>query len=164
MHIDKTISLSASIEDVWNAVLDVEAIAGCFPGLELIEKIDENIYRSIVKVSVAHITAKFDLLTRITETKPPIYLATLTEGKSQTLGATVTQRQTLELKTLDAEITEVLYKGDVVVTGRLAMLGQRVIRAKAEQMADALASSFVALLQTRVAGIAETRRHGDRDV
>ncbi len=151
MQIDKTMSLNAPIQDVWNTIMDVEAMAQCFPGLECIEKVDENTYRSTVKVTIARISAKFDLVTKIAEMAAPIHLATVTEGKAQTLGATVTQKQTLELKKLDEEETQVLYRGDVVVTGRLAMLGQRAIRAKAEQMADALAVSFVNLLQSRVA-------------
>ncbi|MCL5961116.1 MAG: SRPBCC domain-containing protein [Chloroflexi bacterium] len=146
MLIEKTLVLPAPIQKVWDTVMDIEAVANCFPGVESVEMIDEKTYRSVVKSKVAYITAAFDLTTIITAIEPPIRLETQSEGKDKGLAGRMTQKQVLELKAISPEETEAVYKAEVSISGRLATFGQKIIRAKADQMADQFAERFTKLL------------------
>lgn len=146
MLIEKTLVLPAPIEKVWATIMDIQAVANCFPGVENVEMIDERTYRSVVKSKVAYITATFDLTTTITVLEPPTRLETHSEGKDKGLAGRMTQKQVLELKSISSDETEAIYQAEVSISGRLATFGQKIIRAKADQMADQFADNFTKLL------------------
>jgi carbon monoxide dehydrogenase subunit G len=143
MRIERTISIGAPIERVWEEIMDVPSVAALMPGLQKIETIDEKTYKSVVKSKVAHVPVSFELLTKITELEPPSLIKTVTDGKALGGLGRVSQNQTLRLKPLSDNEVEVSYEADVMLVGRLATFGERIFRAKATEMGDMFIEAFI---------------------
>jgi carbon monoxide dehydrogenase subunit G len=50
----------------WTALLDIPLVASCMPGAELLETIDSNTYRGLVKAKLGPIAVTFQGTTRLT--------------------------------------------------------------------------------------------------
>ncbi len=143
MRIERTIKIGAPIQKVWDEVMDVPGVAALMPGLEKIERIDEKTYKSVVKSKVAAVAVTFELLTTITEMEPPTLIKTATDGKALGGLGRVSQNQTLRMKAISDEETELSYEADVILVGRLGTFGERIFRAKAIEMGDRFIEAFV---------------------
>lgn len=143
MRIERTIKIDAPIQKVWDEVMDVPGVAALMPGLEKIERIDEKTYKSVVKSKVAAVSVSFELLTTITEMEPPSLIKTSTDGKALGGLGRVSHHQTLRMRAISDNETELSYEADVILVGRLATFGERIFRAKAIEMGDRFIEAFV---------------------
>jgi aerobic-type carbon monoxide dehydrogenase small subunit (CoxS/CutS family)/carbon monoxide dehydrogenase subunit G len=73
--------LAAPVEAVWRVVSDVELLAGCLPGTELTERLDEHRARGRARVGVGPIRLSFAGLAQIVEADPDAHtLRAIAEG------------------------------------------------------------------------------------
>jgi carbon monoxide dehydrogenase subunit G len=52
MKFENTFTVVAPIDEVWAALMDIERVAPCMPGAEVLERTGENAYRVGVKVKL----------------------------------------------------------------------------------------------------------------
>ncbi len=143
MKIEKNLRLKAPIDKVWEAVMDVQGVASCMPGVEKVEQVDERTFRGSLTTKIAYISATFDLKTTITVMEPPHHLETVTDGTALKGLGRVSQKQTLDLVACSAEETEAIYKGELTLVGRLATFGDKLFRAKANEMMETFTKAFL---------------------
>ena len=125
--------VSAPIEKVWSNLLNPETLAACIPGCEKMEAIDDNTYNSIVKAKVGPISVKLRFTTNLTEINRPRYLKAVGQGEVLNKMGTFTQETTITLEEIK-DGTEVLYRSNVNITGRIATFGDKVMKAKSKEM------------------------------
>jgi uncharacterized protein len=134
--------VAAPREQVWRAITDPALMVGCIPGCESIEPIDSRTYRATVLVAVGPIKARFNLVVAVTEESHPESILSATRGEEGTRASILHAENVVTLAELPPERTEVYYKSDVTVTGRLAKFGLGVMKKKVDSLGAEFAERF----------------------
>ena len=150
MQMEGKFTLKAPIQKLWDTLLDPETLLSCIPGAEKIERIDERTYDCVVKQKVGPISVKFKFKSVLTKTEPPRHLEIAGEGEDIAKAGHFVQKSIVDLRETGAGEVEVSYKSDVNIVGKLAMFGDRIMRAKAKKVEE----EFTKALQERLEGIA----------
>ena len=136
MIIEGKFKLNAPIQEVWDFVLEKETLSSCIPGVESIEAIDDKSYRTVVKQKVGPISVRFKFVTTLVEVDPPKYLKAVGRGADLGKAGTFEQETIVNLNELSPEEVEISYSSSVKVVGRLAIFGDRIMRAKVKEVGD----------------------------
>jgi len=60
IHIENDITVPASVDDVWEFLLDPKRVAPCMPGAELTEIVSDNQYKGKVKIKMGPVSLAFN--------------------------------------------------------------------------------------------------------
>ena len=106
----------------------------CIPGAEKIEQLDEKTYDCVVKQKVGPISVRFKFKTILAKVDPPTHAELEGEGEDIGKAGRFVQRTNIDLKKIEGGDVEISYKCDVNIVGKLAMFGDRILRAKAKKL------------------------------
>jgi carbon monoxide dehydrogenase subunit G len=134
MNYDGKVTLDAAPLDVWDFVLDVDKFASCMPGVEELTRVDEETFTGVMKASVGPMSGSFDFQAKIVQSEPPTQLRAEVEGTDSMTKSKMTSEITMTLTPGDPGGTELAYKAVVIVHGRLAIIGDMVLRATGAQV------------------------------
>lgn len=134
MLIEGNFTVEAPIDKLFDFMLKPESIMTCIPGTESVKIIDEKSYECIVKQKVGIITAKLKFVNRMTKIERPTHLEIEGEGEDVTKLGHFKNKTTVDLKEVSPGTVEVKYASDVSIVGKLAMFGDRIMRAKAKDV------------------------------
>ncbi len=134
MQIANTIVIDASIQNTWDFLLDDSKVAACVPGVESVEKVDENNYIVDIMAKVGFIKARFKVKLGIVERRPPTFIRSEGSGDESGMTSSLKTATELNLKELGPEQTEVSATTEVNVFGKLGTFGHSVIKGKADKM------------------------------
>ena len=70
MRLENTFAVDAPIDAVHAAMLDVERVAPCVPGAEVLERTDEAVYKVAIKVKVGPISITYRGSVEVVENDP----------------------------------------------------------------------------------------------
>lgn len=132
MIIEGGFTVKAPIQKLWDILLEPETIATCLPGAEKVDKIDEKTYDCIVKQKVGPIKVTLKFRNVLTVMNPPTHMEIEGEGEDMTKLGHFKQKTIVDLKDAGGGNVEVSYKTDTSIVGKLAMFGDRIMRAKAK--------------------------------
>ncbi|HOJ42587.1 MAG TPA: SRPBCC domain-containing protein [Syntrophorhabdaceae bacterium] len=132
MIIEGGFILKAPIDKLFDFLLKPDTIMTCLPGAESVKLLDENTYECVVKQKVGPISAKLKFVNRLTKVERPTHIEIEGEGEDMTKLGHFKQKSIVDLKDLGNGEVEVTYKTDVSIVGKLAMFGDRIMRAKAK--------------------------------
>ena len=93
MKVEKTFTVQASPQTVWDFAKDPEKMAPCVPGCKEIIAVDETHYKARVAVKVGPISAKFNLDLEIVEETPPVEIISKTRRRGRHPGKHVDSGQ-----------------------------------------------------------------------
>jgi uncharacterized protein len=146
MEFDNTFSVASPIDEVWNAMLDVERVAPCVPGAQVLERTGENAYKVAIKVRLGPMTMTYRGDVEVVEAdeaaRRAVLRARATEARGQgTADATVE----LRLREL-AGATDGTIHSDVAISGRAAAMGQGVIADVSGRLIDRFAGNLAEML------------------
>ncbi|MBC8234928.1 hypothetical protein H8E77_35735 [bacterium] len=136
MIIEGKFIVQISINSAWNFFMDIESLAHCMPGLKQVEAIDDKTYRCTIEAKVAYLKFNFSGDFSITNDESPIRVESVVKGEDRKFFSTLKSENLMELEAISEDVTMVTYKIDVNIFGRLGIFGQRIIRGKAEQIAQ----------------------------
>jgi len=139
-------SLKAPIQKLWDTLLDPGTLLSCIPGAEKIERIDEKTFDCIVKQKVGPISVKFKFKSVLSKVEPPTHIEVDGEGEDIGKAGHFVQKSVVNLRETPEGEVEVSYKTDATVVGKLAMFGDRIMRAKAKKVEE----EFTKALQERL--------------
>ena len=134
MIIEGKFTLKAPIEKLFDFVLKPETIMSCLPGAESVKLLDETTYECVVKQKVGPISAKLKFVNRLTKVERPTHVEVEGEGEDVTKLGHFKQKTQVDLREVSPGEVEVKYKSDVSIVGKLAMFGDRIMKAKARQV------------------------------
>jgi len=135
VELNHDFQVSVPIEDAWAVLTDLERIAPCMPGAQLLE-VDGDEYRGVVKVKVGPITASYKGMARIVELDAKTHRAVLRAEGRETRGqgtAAATVTATLESRGSD---TGVHIATDLDISGKVAQFGRGVLGEVSEKLLD----------------------------
>ncbi len=146
MLMEGKFTLKAPIQKVWEELLEPETLLSCIPGAEKIERIDEKTYDCVVKQKVGPISVKFKFKSIITKIESATHIEIEGEGEDIAKAGHFVQKSFVDLREISPSEVEISYKTDVNIVGKLAMFGDRIMKAKAKKVEE----EFTMALQERL--------------
>lgn len=143
MKFDQAVVLQADVQSVWGLLWNVERLATCIPGCQGAEPVEPGKrYRATVTQKVGPFQLKVPLEILVQEAREPTQLKARATGQDPRVATRVTVDLDLQLRALNPEQTELVFQAQVSVLGKLATLGQGMIRRKAEQVLEAFTQNL----------------------
>ncbi|MHB8618110.1 MAG: CoxG family protein [Chloroflexota bacterium] len=139
MEFDGRIRLRAERTAVWELLLDPNRLAACLAGVEEVRRVDEQTFEGVIAASVGPVSGKFSFHAQIAESRPPADMVAHMEGVDSVTKSTLTTDVFIGLDEPAAQQTELTYRAVVNVKGRLAILGDMILRATASLMLEEFA-------------------------
>jgi hypothetical protein len=125
------IDLDVPAEKAWDFLIDIEKFSTCLPGIDEVKQIDNKTFDGTLSANVGPISGKFTFRSTIVESRPPEQMVVRTEGTDSVTKSTVNADMTVDLREVAGDKSELDYQADVRIKGRLAILGDMVLRATA---------------------------------
>jgi carbon monoxide dehydrogenase subunit G len=152
VEIEKTLTVAAPPQQVWELLLDPQAMAACVPGMQSVEVVSATEYLALMHVKIAFISAKFKLRTTVVEQCAPSYLRAEGAGEDASVASSFKQQSEIFLSPGAQGGTDLRLKVKVDLLGRLGTFGLNVMKTKADRMWD----EFGVQLAARVDGAPAT--------
>ena len=149
MELEGSRVIAADRDTVWARLNDAETLKACIPGCEELTGSPEDGFEAVVKQKVGPVKATFKGAVRLENVNAPESYTIRGEGKGGVAGFAKGGADVTLTEVEDG--TELSYKVDAQVGGKLAQLGSRIIGGFARKMAD----QFFERFQEQVEGTAE---------
>jgi uncharacterized protein len=146
MKFEGTVDIKAPRDRVWAFVADPAQVAACGPGVESVEMVDETHYKTIAKVGVGFISARFNGDIEIVEQAPPDRMVIKVHGQAPGSAADAVASMALRDGSDGATIMD--YSADVNISGTLASVGARLIEGTANKLVAQTFDCIRAKLET----------------
>ena len=157
MLIEGQFPIAAPPEALMVHLFDAGLMASCLPGCEKLEALDADRYRAVVAISMAGIKARFDLQVQITKRDERNVWA-VTRGDEGGHASSLQADSQVSLDPLP-EGTQVRYRSEVSVTGRLGRFALGMMKKKAQSMGDEFAANLQRKLEQIGAAAAPVPAH-----
>ncbi|MGW9403759.1 SRPBCC family protein [Arthrobacter sp. NPDC055585] len=152
MDIDSTFTVDAPPAEVWEAVMDFESVAGCIPGAQILNKLNDDAYQVGMKVKLGPVSLQYRGQLNVLERDAAARRAVL-QGSAKEVRGQGTAQATVILKLEQAgEGTQGLVSADIGLSGKAAAMGKGVIGSVTEQMMAVFAENLQAMVNARSAG------------
>jgi carbon monoxide dehydrogenase subunit G len=135
IKIEKSFQVPEPADQVWKVISDPRSVAGCVPGAQITEAVDEKTYKGVIKIKLG---------ASVTDYKGEAHIERLDDqaqeiemiGKGQDVrgkgGATM--KLTAKVRALPEGGTEVATISELNIIGILAQMGSRMIQEVANQI------------------------------
>ena len=150
MIIEGKFTVNAPIKLLWDTLLDPDTLLACIPGAEKIERLDEKTYDCVVKQKVGPISVRFKFKNILSVVEPPHHVEMEGEGEDIGKAGRFTQKTKIHLEEKGSEV-EISYKCNANVVGKLAMFGDRILKAKAKK----LEADFTSALKEKLKSVVQ---------
>ncbi len=145
MHITGNQIVDAVPSILWGMLMNPNSLAKVVPGVSSLEKLSENSFEATLCIKIGPVNGTFSGILQIEDIseEKSFTLKTLQQSKIGNANADVH----IKLSVLDNKQTEVIFDGDVILSGMLARMGQRLIGG----IANTLTKRFFDNLQNEIA-------------
>ena len=144
MELDSSFTVQAPVERVWATLMDIERVAGCLPGAEVLGKLSDDAYQLGVKVKLGPVTMQYRGQLDVVERDESAHRAVLSGQAKETKGQGTAKATATMTLTETAGATLGTIHTDLALLGKAAAMGKSVIGS----VSDQLMKSFAANLQT----------------
>lgn len=149
MQLSDAFEIAARKEDVWSVFMDAEKLAACVPGCKDIRTISPTKYEATMEVKIQFMTITFKATGELKEAVEGETLHVEMIGQPLALAGLFRNRLTLQLNELEPVLTQVKYEMDLQMTGRLASLGEILMKGTVKKSASEFAQSVQTLFVTK---------------
>ena len=148
MKFEKTVTVKAPREAVWQFLWDVPRVAACIPGCKGAQVVEEGKrYMATVGERVGPFKVEFPLTIEVVESRAPEYLKARAGGKDTKVDGLVKVELELHLAEAASGGTEMRLITDVAVLGKLGTLGHSIIIRKGDEVVGKFAEAIRAQLE-----------------
>jgi len=146
MEFDNTFTVDAPIDDVWGAMLDVERVAPCVPGAQVLEQTGENAYKVAIKVKLGPVSMIYNGDVEVVEQDPGARRAVMSAKARESRGqGTADAKVEMRLSQQDGTTHGAIHT-DVAISGRAAAMGQGIIGDVSARLIDTFAVNLAQML------------------
>lgn len=131
MKFEGKIELEVPAAQAWDFLIDINRFSSCLPGLEEVKQINAQTFDGVIGATVGPISGKFSFRSTLLESRSPEQMIVRTEGTDSVTKSTINADMTVELQPSSDHQTRLDYRAEVQIKGRLAILGDMVLRATA---------------------------------
>ena len=134
MKLDGTIEIGAPPAAVWEVVIDPTDLAACVPGVSDVRQIDDRTFEGTIRASIGPIDGNFAFRSVLAQADFPDGLVVDVEGTDSVTKSRLVAHVEASLAESGPGRTVLAYRATVSVKGRLAIIGEMVLRATASVM------------------------------
>jgi uncharacterized protein len=146
VEFENTFDVPAPIDEVYAALLDVERVAPCVPGAEVLERSGDDAYKVAIKVKVGPMSMKYNGDVEILEKDEAAHRAVMRAKAREARGqGTVTSNVVMTLTGEDGS-THGTIATDVQLSGRVASMGRGIIQDVSARIVDQFSENLAAML------------------
>ena len=139
-------TINATAQQIWDMMMDPDALARITPAITSLERIDEDNFKAIADVKIGPVGGRFTGNLKVSERVEPESFNLSVQQNSKIGNANAVMA--MKLKTISPTQTEVSFSGDVKLSGTLAIMGGRVVT----PVANMLSEQFFKELEKEIAG------------
>lgn len=140
--IDKQYPIPASIENCWQVLSNITDLATCMPGASITEKLDETHYKGSVKVKVGPAAAAFAGDIEVQGIDLALKQIRLLGKGADRGGSSASMQLTASLVSQPDGTTNLVGKADVIVNGKFAQFGGRMMTSVSDMILQQFADNF----------------------
>jgi carbon monoxide dehydrogenase subunit G len=140
--IDKQYPIPASIESCWQVLSNVTDLATCMPGASITEQLDDTHYKGSVKVKVGPAAAAFAGDIEVQGIDPALKQIRLLGKGADRGGSSASMQLTASLLAQPDGTTNLVGKADVIVNGKFAQFGGRMMTSVSDMILQQFADNF----------------------
>jgi len=148
MIIEGEFRVYTSIRRTWDFLVNIKRVASCVPSCQKVEIFDDKSFAITISQKVGPISATFETQTIFADVNTPNRLVALGKGKDTMMGSSFEFINQMDLVQISEEETLVKYKTDVKISGRLASVGQILIKTVAQREV----AKTIKLIQEKLGG------------
>ena len=146
MEFDNTFTVAAPIDEVWGAVLDVERVAPCVPGAQVLEQTGDNAYKVAIKVKLGPVSMLYNGDVEVVEQDPDARRAVMSARARESRGQGTADARVEMRLSHDNGTTHGAIHTDVAISGRAAAMGQGIIADVSARLIDTFAANLAVML------------------
>jgi|tagenome__1003787_1003787.scaffolds.fasta_scaffold19651789_2 carbon monoxide dehydrogenase subunit G len=146
--IENEFSVDAAPDDVYTLLVDVERVAPCIPGAEVLGRRDDGIYDAKATVKLGPMALTYKGTAEITEADPAARRAVLRAKGADQKGQGTAQALMTMVVTPEGSGSHVAMSSDILVSGRVAQMGRGIMQDVAGRMIGEMARALEATLKT----------------
>ena len=151
--LNNTFTIARPIDRVWEFLSDPYKVAPCLPGAEILEAVDDKTYRGAMKMKLGPISTQFTGEVVIEQMDSASHeIRMVGKGKDAKGTGNATMTITGKLNALPDGGTEMLSQSDLVISGKIAQFGSRMIEDVSKSMFNKFTESFAARLDAEDSG------------
>lgn len=151
MKFENSFTVKAPIDDVYAVLLDVERVAPCMPGAEVLERLGDDAYRVGVRVRLGPMSMVYRGQVEITERDPAAHTATMQARAKETRGQGTADAKMFMHLAEEGTGTQATIETDVQLSGRAAAMGQGMIADVSSKLVEEFAKNLANLVETPAA-------------
>jgi uncharacterized protein len=146
MEFENTFDVDAPIEQVWKTLLDVERVAPCVPGAEVLEQTAEDSYKVAIKVKVGPMSMQYKGDVDIVEADAEAHRAKMRTKAREARGQGTANADVVMSLSEEGGRTHGTIKTDVQLSGRVASMGRGIIQDVSARIVDQFSENLAAML------------------
>jgi carbon monoxide dehydrogenase subunit G len=146
MEFENTFDVAAPIDEVWATLLDVERVAPCVPGAEVLERVGENAYKVAIKVRVGPMSMQYRGDIEIVDTDPATHTANMRARARETRGQGNADADVRMQLREEGGRTHGTIHTEVQLSGRVAAMGRGIIADVSGKIVDQFSENLAAML------------------
>jgi carbon monoxide dehydrogenase subunit G len=135
MTFTQSCTIAADRAAVWDFLMDMRNIAGCLPGVENVQQVDDETYDGTIRIKMGPIALALQGTLYVeAKDREQWHGAMRAEAKDRKLGGGVRARLGMDLLEKGASETEMRVTLEAHVLGKIGEFGQPVMRKRADAM------------------------------
>jgi carbon monoxide dehydrogenase subunit G len=162
MKFENTFAVAAPIDEVYAALLDVERVAPCVPGAQVLERTGEDAYNVGIKVKVGPMSMTYRGSVEIIDRDAEAHRAVMNAKAKETRGQGTADAQVQMQLIPDDGATLGTINADVQLSGKAAAMGQGIINDVSARIVETFSQNLAAMLSERPGELAEAPPAAER--
>jgi carbon monoxide dehydrogenase subunit G len=146
MDFQNEFDVKAPLDQVWDAVLDLERVAPCVPGAEVLERTGDDSYKVGIKVKVGPVSMQYRGEVEIVDKDPSAHHAQMTAKAREARGQGTANANVGMTLSGNGDMTHGTIKTEVQLSGRAAAMGQGVIKDVSARIVDQFSANLAEML------------------
>ena len=147
MQFENSFDVEAPVDEVYKALLDVERVAPCVPGAEVLEQNGEDSYKVAIKVKVGPMSMQYKGDVEIVERDEASHRAVMRAKAREARGqGTANADVVLTLASEGDARTHGTMATDVQLSGRVASMGRGIIQDVSARIIDQFSANLAEML------------------
>jgi uncharacterized protein len=146
MKFENTFVVQAPIGAVWDTLMDVERVAPCMPGAEVLERVGDDAYKVAVKVKLGPMTMQYRGQVEIVERDADARRATMRAKAKEARGQGTADAHVYMSLAEEPGGTRARIETELQMSGKAVAMGQGVIVDVAQKLTELFAANLAEML------------------
>jgi uncharacterized protein len=142
VNIDKQYPVAASLDSAWAILSNINELATCMPGAQITSQVDDTHYKGSVKVKVGPAVAAFAGDIEVLAVDAAARTLTLLGKGADKGGSSASMQLNASLMAAEGGACTLVGKADVIVNGKFAQFGGRMMASVSDVILAQFAQTF----------------------